>query len=220
MYKYILMDLDNTLLDFNAGERDAFNKVLESERMHYSDELIQRYQQINGKLWQDLEAGNITRQQLLDTRFQKFFGSIGRTVDGVEKERIFRVTLNDSHVLIEGALALLQYLKSKDMIICSATNGVYHTQIQRMQASGIYEYFNHHFISEEIGYEKPDIRFFEHCFNTLQLDNQQEVLMIGDTLTSDILGAKNAGIDSCYFGFKASDATYTVRTLKEIEDII
>lgn len=220
MYKYVLIDLDNTLLDFNAAEHEALSKVFESEQMELTEEMFTRYKNINSKLWADLELGKITRKALLDTRFEQFFKSIGIEVDGVRKEAIFREGLNNSHVLIEGAEDLLQYIKAKGIIICSASNGVYHTQMQRMKASGIYQYFDYHFISEKIGYEKPDIRFFEHCFEILQINDKTEVLMIGDTISSDILGAKNAGIDSCYYGEGETDATYTVHTLNDLKDII
>lgn len=220
MYKYILLDLDNTLLDFNAGELDAFNKVLESEDIAFTDDIMNQYKEMNTGLWTDLELGKISRKTLLDTRFQLFFDSLSHQVDGVEKEKIFRETLNNSHELVEGAMDLLEYLKAKDVVICSASNGVYHTQMQRMHLSDIYQYFDHHFISEKIGYEKPDKRFFEHCLDVLNIKDKSEVLMIGDTPTSDILGAQNIGIDSCYFGEKTTNATFNVKKLYEIKHII
>lgn len=220
MYKYVLIDLDNTLLDFNIAEKEALNKVFLSEQIEFNVDMMDRYKNINSKLWAELESGNITRKELLDTRFEKFFKSIGIEADGIEKEIIFREGLNNSHVLIEGAEELLQYLKAKGIIICSASNGVYHTQMQRMKASGIYKYFDYHFISEKIGYEKPDVRFFEHCFEALRIKDKAEVLMIGDTISSDIEGAKNAGIDSCYFGKQNVDVLYKVHTLKDIKKII
>ncbi|TDL38287.1 noncanonical pyrimidine nucleotidase, YjjG family [Macrococcoides bohemicum] len=220
MYKYVLIDLDNTLIDFNIAEKEALNKVFLSEQIELNDDMMACYKNINGKLWAELESGIITRKELLDTRFEKFFKSIGIEADGIEKEMLFREVLNNSHELIEDAEDLLQYLKAKGIITCSASNGVYHTQMQRMKASGIYKYFDYHFISEKIGYEKPDVRFFEHCFEALRIKDKAEVLMIGDTISSDIEGAKNAGIDSCYFGEQDVSATYTIRNLNDIKVIL
>lgn len=220
MYRYILIYIDNTLLDFDFAEREALRKVFMSEHVEFTDENITRYKKINRKLWIDLEYGNTTRKKLFDTRFERFFKSLGIKTDGVEKEMLFREGLNNSHVLIEGAEDLLQYLKSKNFTICSASNGVYHTQMQRMKASDLYKYFDYHFISEKIGYEKPDVRFFEHCFEALRIKDKAEVLMIGDTVSSDILGAYNAGIDSCYFGNEDTIAKFNVRKLKDIKKFI
>ena len=189
MYKYVLLDLDNTLLDFNAGELEAFQKVLASEDVTFTGDIFKQYKAINVGLWSDLELGKISRQALLDTRFEIFFKELGHNVDGVEKESIFRSTLNNHCELIDGAEDLLKYLQTKEIVICSASNGVLHTQLKRMKDSGIYQYFDNHFISEEIGFEKPDVRFFEHCLDNLKIEDKREVLMIGDTFTSDIVGA-------------------------------
>lgn len=217
MYKYILCDLDNTLLNFDAGEKEALSKVFNSEKIEFNETNIKIYKDINSELWKSLEKGLIDRNTVLTMRFVRFFKEFNLNVDGVKKEEIFRESLNNSHILMNGAEMILEYFKERNMVICSATNGVAHTQIKRMKDSGIYGYFKHHFISETVGYEKPNREFFEYCLKELNISNKKEVLMIGDTYSSDIVGANNIGIDSCYLGDEIVDATYNVNDLTEIK---
>lgn len=220
MYKYILCDLDNTILDFKEGEETAIKHVFESEGVTFSDELYARYHDINVGLWRELEAGRVDKHHVLTYRFEIFFKTLGIDVDGAVKEQIFREHINNSHELVDGALQFLDYLKGKGYILCTATNGVFYTQMKRMKDAGILDYFSHHFISEEIGYEKPHHNFFKHCIETLEVKDLSEVLMIGDTYTSDIIGAHQFGIDSCYYGVRQVDATYHIEELEEIKSIL
>lgn len=119
------------------------------------------------------------------------------------------------------AVEILEYVKSRGYAICSATNGVLHTQIRRMTDANIISYFDHQFISEAVGYEKPQKAFFDVIIASLNITDLSEVLMIGDTETSDINGAINAGIDACYFGpNKDSKAKYSIQNLLELKNII
>lgn len=220
MYKYILCDLDNTILDFKKGEESAVKRVFESENLTFSDELYARYHDINIGLWRELESGKVDKRHVLTHRFEVFFKTLGIDVDGAVKEQIFRENINNSHDLVDGALQFLDYLKSKGYILCTATNGVFYTQMKRMKDAGILDYFTHHFISEEIGFEKPHHNFYKHCIKTLGVTDLSQVLMIGDTYTSDIIGAQHFGIDSCYYGVKQVDATYYIEKLSEIKNIL
>lgn len=220
MYKYILCDLDNTILDFKKGEENAVKRVFESEDLTFSDELYARYHDINIGLWRELESGKVDKRHVLTHRFEVFFKTLGIDVDGAVKEQIFRENINNSHDLVDGALQFLDYLKSKGYILCTATNGVFYTQMKRLKDAGILDYFTHHFISEEIGFEKPHHNFFKHCIKTLGVTDLSQVLMIGDTYTSDIIGAQHFGIDSCYYGVKQVDATYYIEKLSEIKNIL
>lgn len=220
MYKYILCDLDNTILDFKKGEESAIKRVFESEGLTFSDELYARYHDINIGLWRELEAGKVDKRHVLTHRFEVFFKTLDIDVDGAVKEQIFRENINNSHDLVDGALQFLDYLKSKGYILCTATNGVFYTQMKRMKDAGILDYFTHHFISEEIGFEKPHHNFFKHCIETLGDTDLSQVLMIGDTYTSDIIGAQQFEIDSCYYGVKQVEATYHIENLSEIKNIL
>ncbi|UOB19975.1 YjjG family noncanonical pyrimidine nucleotidase [Macrococcus armenti] len=220
MYKYILCDLDNTILDFKQGEETAIKHVFESEGITFNEDLYARYHDINIGLWRELEAGKVDKRHVLTHRFEAFFKTLNIDVDGAEKEQIFRTHINNSHDLVKGARDFLDYLMAEGYIICSATNGVFYTQMKRMKDAGILDYFSHHFISEEIGFEKPHHQFFKHCIEKLGVTDVSEVLMIGDTYSSDIIGANQFGIDSCYYGSKTVDATYCIAHLDEIKHIL
>jgi len=221
MYKHIFFDLDHTLLDFAAGEHMAITQVIESEGLMMTAELFEQYQSINKMLWQALERGEIKKDEVLTRRFSEFFQLQAITVDGGLKEQIFRTAINDSHQLLPGAIDILEYLKNKPkpVILSSATNGVYTTQMKRMTDAGIYSYFRYHFISEEIGYSKPQPEFFAYALQQTKA-KPEEVLMVGDSVTSDIAGAKAAGIDSCYIGPETVDATYSISHLMKLTNII
>lgn len=221
MYQYILLDLDNTIFDFNSAEATTIKEVLLSEGVPYTPEHLKTYSQINIKLWQALERGELTKEQVLVGRFEEFFNSLGLTVDATSKEALFRQTFNQQHQLLPGAKEILNYLKAKGYILSSATNGVYTTQVQRMKDARIYDEMSYHFISEAIGYNKPHEEFFKYAIQTLKVTNLSEVLMIGDSVTSDINGALNYGIDSCYIGPRRdTDATYHIQSLNELKSFL
>lgn len=221
MYKYILMDLDNTLLDFNAAQIEAIRHVIASENLVMTDEIFNQYHLYNKGLWEQLEQGTITKPQLFKQRFEMLFGLYDRTVDGMEKEAVFRESLNHDSTLMEGAVEILEYLKNKRYILATASNGVLETQLMRMNGSNIYHYFDYHFISDEVGVEKPDEQFYQHCLKTMNVQNKKEVLMIGDGIKPDIIGARNAGIDACYFGKEeVMEAKYHIKQLEELKNIL
>lgn len=217
MYKYILLDLDNTVLDFNASEEKSFYKVMQDNRIKVTADHFKKYQIINSNLWKQLERGLISKQEVLDQRFTLFFEDYNIDADGVEAEKEFRSYLNQSSDLIEDALLVLQRLEKEKHKIYAATNGVYHTQLSRMINADIIKYFDTLFISEVVGYEKPSLNYFDHCLRHLPTNNIKEVLMVGDSLSSDILGAKAAGIDTCHFHESPSEeATYGISKLMDL----
>ncbi len=219
MYTHLFFDLDHTLLDFESGEHLAIQKVFESEGLVMTSDLLNQYQTINKGLWQALERGEIERDAILTQRFNDFFQLHQMAVDGTAKEQIFRNEINNSHHLMPHAIEILEYLKHKPVTLCSATNGVYATQMKRMKDAGIDDYFSYHFISEEIGYSKPHPEFFAHALAAVDVEPSR-ILMIGDSITSDIAGARQAGIDTCYFGEQEVDATYTIHQLLELKHIV
>ncbi|WP_323704133.1 YjjG family noncanonical pyrimidine nucleotidase [Mammaliicoccus sp. Dog046] len=224
MYKYILLDLDNTLLDFNDGEKEAIKAVFQSEGVEFNDANFKKYKTINKQLWSELEQGLISKEAVLVGRFKQIFDSLNLEVDPYAKEDIFRNILDNNHTLVDGAIDILEYLTAAGYRLYSASNGVYSTQMKRMKASGIIDYFEDHFISEKIGHEKPDKRFFEHCLNTIGDVNKQHILMVGDTYSSDIIGAQLFGIDACYYNHNqesANDsATYEIYQLTDLKNIL
>lgn len=223
MYENILFDLDDTILDFSYGERQGIQEVFSSENIEFNDENFEKYKKINKELWMSLEKGEIPKNEVLTKRFEEFFKLFGIKVNPQEKENIFRKNINNSYKLIDGAIEILEYLKGKGKKIYTASNGLEYTQMIRMKKSGIYDYFSKHFISEKVGYEKPSTLFFEYCMSNIEGANKQNTIMIGDSLTSDIKGANDYGIDSCYLNIhKTQDMsmTYKIDKLLELKEII
>lgn len=224
MYKIILIDLDNTILDFNAAEENSIRYLFEIYGVENNRENLEKYRKINVYMWGELEKGNMSKDEILTKRFEEFFKLFGIEVDGKKAEDVFRSHLDRNSQLIDGAFELLLGLKKMDKKIYTASNGVYSTQIKRMTDSKIYNLFDGHFISEKVGFEKPDRRFFEYCFKNIDGANLKNVLMVGDRIESDISGAKNFGIDSCYFDRKGTMngkfATYTITNLSDLLKIV
>ncbi|MGX7014260.1 YjjG family noncanonical pyrimidine nucleotidase [Vagococcus silagei] len=223
-YKYLIFDLDNTLLDFTLSERFALEKIFTTYGIIYNDETVATYKEINGKLWKKLEEGRIEKSVLLASRFRLFFESQGLEVDGAIADEEYRGFLADRADSILGARALLESVQNLGFCILSGTNGIGKTQRRRLENNSFSKYFDKLFISEELGFEKPDVRFFDYIFNDLQIKDHSEVLMIGDSLSSDILGANRVGIDSVWFNpdrlinDTLIEPTFEVAQLQEITD--
>ena len=187
-YKYLLFDLDDTLLNFQQAQERAFKKLLEDERIEYSYKLFEKYEEINKALWRRFEKGELANTEVTSQRFIQFFELFNKNVDGRETDIRYRSYLAEGNQLFEGIVDMLDRLRKTHKLYV-ASNGIGVTQHTRLKNNDLNKYFEKIFISEELGSKKPDREFFEKIF--------VEVLMIGDTLTSDILGANNIGIDSC-----------------------
>ena len=195
-YKYLLFDLDDTLLDFGKAQILAFKKLLEDENIEYGDELFEQYETINKSLWRSFERGEISNKVVTSERFIRFFALFGMEVDGSEVDNRFRSYLAEGNQLFEGIVEMLEKLSLTHKLYI-ASNGIGITQHTRLKNNNLNKYFDKIFISEEIDSKKPDREFFDIILKEVGVEDKGEVLMIGDTLTSDILGANNAGIDSC-----------------------
>ena len=223
--KAVLIDIDNTLLDFNKGAEIAvemaFNECGIDYKKHYIDTFIEQ----NDLLWQKIERGELTREGLHKIRFNTIFNVLGITADGIKAETEFRKALFNIAVPVDGALELLQYLSKKYKLYC-ASNAIYNQQINRLTLSNMIDYFSGFFISEKIGHQKPTKEFFDHCLNNLNGVKVSEIIMIGDSLTADILGAKNYGIKSIWYNAQNKEnknkvqPEYTVNKLLQIKEIL
>lgn len=220
-YNYLIFDLDNTLLNFSQSELHALRAVFTKYGVIFNDETFETYKKINHDLWTKLEEGRIKKETVLNTRFAKFFATQGVQVDGAIADDEFRTLLESRNDLMPDAIELLTELKGKGYKIYAGTNGVGRTQRQRLINADMTHFFDGLYISEEVGFEKPDVRFFETIFSNESIKNVNEVLMIGDSLSSDIRGANRIGIDSIWLNNSFSDvinekATFEVSKLKEI----
>ena len=205
MVKAVLLDIDNTLLDFDAYVKSAMKDGFEKFGLGvYRDEMFDVFLSINNGLWREIEEGTLTFGELQKIRWNRIFDSLGISFDGCRFETYFREYLFDSAILVEGAHELLEYLKGR-YILCVASNGPFAQQLNRLTVGGLYPYFSHFFISEKIGASKPSKEFFSHCLEVLNRDDAispSEIMVIGDSLTSDIAGAIDSGMKCCYFDRK------------------
>ena len=218
-YKYLLFDLDDTLLDFGKAQVLAFKKLLEDENIEYSDESFEKYETINKSLWRSFERGEISNKEVTSERFIRFFTLFGMKVDGSEVDNRFRSYLAEGNQLFEGIIEMLGKLSLTHKLYI-ASNGIGITQHTRLKNNNLNKYFDKIFISEEIGSKKPDREFFDIILKEIGVEDKGEVLMIGDTLTSDILGANNVGIDSCLVdihGIENSEINPTYKIAKTID---
>jgi 2-haloacid dehalogenase len=221
MYNVILLDLDNTILDFDTAEKDSFKKVVKAVGLNYTDELLQQYKRINKFLWSTLEQGKISKKIVLNTRFSELFKLYDMNVDGKEIEILFRSHLDDCSTLIPNAESTLLKLKKMGKEIYSASNGVYSTQIKRLTNAGIIDLFDGHFISDKIKYEKPSPHFYDFCFKNIPNIKNKSIIMVGDSPTSDIQGAVNVGIDSCFYQHdKDVECYYAKYTISNISQLL
>lgn len=226
MYTIILWDLDNTLLDFNAAEKYAFDTCMKEIGLTPTDELLQKYDTINSSYWKMLERGEITREKLLNQRFITFFEEIGVTdVDVPYIRDTYQKLLGSVYYYMEDSLALCKKL-SRTHRQYIVTNGVASTQRNRLALSRLGELMNGYFISEEIGCEKPSSEFFKKSFAQIPDFQKEKAIIIGDSLSSDIQGGIGAGIACCWYNPKGLPAPehmkidYTIRHLDELLPIV
>lgn len=220
-FKTLLLDLDDTILDFGAAERAAISRTFREIGLEPTQALLKRYSEINESQWEAMERGEIDRATVLIRRFDLFFAELGITADSQAVEDRYRSYLGIGHYFIEGAEALLEYL-SKKYDLYLASNGVAETQYSRLASAGISHYFKEIFISETTGHHKPEKAYFDYCFARIEDFDPEQTMMIGDSLTGDILGGKNAGIRTCWVNIKGKERRpdicpdYEIHSLKEL----
>lgn len=194
-YKILLFDLDNTLLSFSQAEIVAFKETFKENSLPYSNDLFSRYQKINEVLWRRLEKGEIDLNYLGPYRFKKIFEEYQIVADPAKVNQSFFHHLTYQHQTLPQMEEVLEHFKEKRIFI--VTNGEPSIQRQRYQDSGLHNLCEGMFISEELGFKKPQREFFEKANETIK-GNKEEMLLIGDSLSSDILGGINYGIDTCW----------------------
>ena len=224
-YRKLLFDVDNTLLDFDEAERNGIRKVLEAYGEIPDEGKLALYSSINASLWKAYERGEIVRDTIMETRFQLFFDRLGKQINGQKAEEMYRAQLDASAVMIEGAQELLDVL-APEYELYVITNGVSETQYRRLKTSGIDRYMKGIFVSEDAGFQKPRKEFFEYCFSRMEDPDPSGMLVIGDSLSSDIRGGNAAGIDTCWFnrkgesGMEGITVTYEIHRLEELERLL
>ncbi len=204
MIKVVFMDIDDTIYDYAAFVKKAIIDGFEKYGLRpYSDDLILLYNEINNQIWKSAEHKKLTVQELNSLCWNKFFKKIGMTFDSRIFEDYFCKELYRSAIFEPNALELIQYLGGK-YILCVASNAPYEQQMNRLKVGGIDSFFSHIFISSKIGARKPDEAFFDYCFEELRKSGYEnlipeETIIIGDTITSDIIGGRNYGMKTCFY---------------------
>ncbi len=204
MIQTVLIDIDNTLLSFDAYVKQTMKQGFEEFHLKtYEDWMYDTFHTENDKLWRQIEA--------LDIDF-----------DGVRFETYFRDVLYNSAILEKNAIEMLEYLKDK-YTLCVASNGPYEQQLHRLEIGGIKSYFSHFFISEKIGVSKPAKEFFDYALEELKQD-PSTCMIIGDSLTSDMQGGLNSHMHTCFYQKKETEVSdtieHTITDLLQIKEIL
>ena len=222
MVKAILLDVDNTLLDFNKCACAAMLDAARDFAVALPEDAFSVFRRINDGLWRQIEEQTLTTEELYRIRWTLIFRELGIDFDGPTFEARFYHYLTTAAEKVDGADELMEHLRGR-YILCIASNAPYQQQVQRMEKAGYLPHLRHLFVSEKISAAKPSPRFFEACLAALAPLQPEEVLMIGDSLTADIAGAKACGIQTCWYRHGSdkdgSIADHCVADLREICEI-
>ena len=223
-YKFLLFDLDHTLLDFDAAEDIALTQLLKEEGVEDIQTYKDYYVPMNKALWKDLEQKKITKAELINTRFEKLFAHFGIEKDGSYLAERYQFFLSKQGQTYLGVEDLLRNLIKQGYELYAATNGITYIQTGRLEQSGIKPYFKEIFISEQLHTQKPDALFYEKIGQQIAGFSKEKTLMIGDSLTADIQGGNNAGIDTIWYNphhlenKTQAQPTYEVHSYKDLLD--
>lgn len=225
-YDVILWDVDGTLLDFNYSQRYSICKCLEEIGITPSEEMIQRYAQINDGWWKRLELGQVTKAELLVGRFVDLFMEYHIECLDIELFRDhYEKDLGSIYAYKENSLDICRMLKRKCRQFV-VTNGVTSVQINKLKLSGFFDIMDDIFISEQVGAPKPQKAFFDRVMETIPDVSKQRILIVGDSLSSDMRGGNMAGIDTCWYNpdneinTTEVEIMYSIRCLEEVVRIV
>ena len=225
MVKSIFLDLDDTILDFRRAERRAISETLRRFGIDPTPAVVDRYHELNRQQWELLEEGKLTRPQVLTRRFDLLFSELGVDRSSQAAQAAYEAQLSQGHFFMSGARELLETLAPRyDLYL--ATNGTPVVQAGRIQSAGIAPYFKDIFISERLGANKPSPAFFQACFAAIPNFDPAAALVVGDSLTSDIRGARNVGLRSCWYNPEDLPSRpdivpdYTIHALEELPPLL
>ncbi len=225
MIKAVLIDVDNTLLDFNKCADESMLWCAEQFGITFPEGYLDVFFSVNDPLWEKIEKGELTREGLYEIRWNMIFEKLGIVADGPEFEELFRERIKSSAVPVDGALDLIKYLSEK-YTLCVASNTLLSQQKMRLEKAGMDKYVEKYFTSEKIGYPKPSKEFFKACFDWFDGIKKEEIIFIGDSITADINGADSFGFKTCWYNHNSlpmsacENADYKVNRLCEIIGIV
>ncbi|MEM7333303.1 MAG: YjjG family noncanonical pyrimidine nucleotidase [Chloroflexota bacterium] len=225
MYQWLLFDADNTLFDFSLAEEKAFQATFAAQNLPFSDKTFQQYKQINKIVWEQFEQGLLTPDEVKVTRFERLFEALHIEQDSKRFSTAYTDQLSLRDDLLDGVEALLATL-APTYKMGLITNGLKKVQRSRLARSSIQSYFDPVIISEEVGSKKPETKIFDVAFTAMGNPAKASVLIIGDSLSSDILGGINYGIDTCWYNPSRkpnSDRlplTYEIQSLDQLPQLL
>ena len=225
MIEYLMLDLDDTILDFHKAERIAIAKTIRDFGVEPTEEVLRRYHVINKWHWEQLELGTMTREEVLVGRFAVLFGELGVTVDPVTVARTYEKNLSIGHYFLPGAEEAVDALHKKYRLFLTS-NGTASVQKGRMTSANLYRFFEKVFVSQEIGHNKPAKAYFDACFAQIPGFDPAKAMIVGDSLSSDILGGINAGIKTCWVNPGHVEAKngivpdYEIEALSQLEALL
>lgn len=224
-YTTLLFDADATLMDFHRSETEAVRECLEFFSLPSDDSVIAKYSEINAGYWKMLERGEIEKEKLYPARWQTLIEHYGFDCETKAISDKYIERLATKSYMIDGALELCQRLYGKFKMYI-VTNGQKDIQRSRLFPSPLFKYFDGCFISEDVGYEKPNIKYFEAVISQISDYDPAKAIIIGDSLTSDMQGGINAGIDTCWYNPKGKSVpegmslTYVVKDYDEMAEVL
>lgn len=224
MVEFLFIDLDDTILDFKKAENIAVKKTLTDFGVEPTEMVCNRYSIINQQHWEAMERKELTRPQVLVGRFAVLFEELGVAVDAAECAKCYTENLSVGHYFLPGAREAVERLSKKYKLYLTS-NGTAKVQLRRLESADIGKYFQDVFISQDIGYNKPAIEFFTRCFERIPNFASERAMIVGDSLSSDILGGMNAGIRTCWVNPKRKTAEkispdYQIESLSQLEQLL
>ena len=225
MFEFLFLDLDDTILDFQKAEHVALSKTLRGFGLEPTEIVLKRYNLINKAHWEALERKELTREQVLLGRFQVLFEEMGISAEPVKVARAYEHNLSIGHWFLPGAEEAVARLSRKYKLYLTS-NGTASVQKGRMTSANLYRFFENVFVSQEIGVNKPAVEYFEKCFAQIPGFDKTKAIIVGDSLTSDILGGQNAGIATCWVnphhkqGRPDIRVDYEIEALSQLEDLL
>lgn len=220
MIKTILWDIDGTVLDFLYAERKSLRECFDHFGLgECTDEMIDTYSNINNKYWEMLEREELTKSEVLVNRYVEFLDVYG--INGVKAEDInerYENGLPNYIQFIGDAFDVIKKL-SREYKQYAVTNGALSVQTRKLRESGLNDYLDGAFISDAVGYEKPSMKFFDTVLNNIEPCEKDEILIIGDSLTSDMQGGNNAGIKCCWFNPSHKELSKPLKIDHQIDNV-